>query len=154
MSKTWLRLHVELNIALFLTNYTKKHFCVWTCHVAVGIFFCAVASPLRKNAPQLLVRHSEIVNGNARLKGDINHLRKERTTTNEVHAQLEGGIHQVRGEIAALMTQASAMNDHREEMVKTKEVRRGGHTWRVKSSFTFCVLMFLCSTWGFGKAKV
>ena len=71
---------------------------------------------------QLLIRHSETVNGNARLKQKINHLRKERTTTNEVHASYEASIHQVRGEISSLMAQASAINDHREELVKTREV--------------------------------
>lgn len=70
-----------------------------------------------------MVRHSEIVNGNARLKKEIDHLRKERTTANEVHAQFEASIHQIRGEISGLMAQASAINDHREELVKTKEVR-------------------------------
>ncbi len=73
---------------------------------------------------QLMVRHSEIVNGNARLKKEIDHLRKERTTANEVHAQFEASIQQVRGEISGLMAQASAINDHREELVKAKEVRR------------------------------
>lgn len=73
-------------------------------------------------ASQLLVRHSEIVNGNAELKKEINHLRKERTTTNDVHTQLEAGIHQTRGEISALMMQASAIHEHREELVKNKEV--------------------------------
>lgn len=72
---------------------------------------------------QLLIRHSETINGNARLKEKINHLRKERTTTNEVHAQYEAGIHQIRGDISNLMVQASAINDHREELTKTKEVR-------------------------------
>lgn len=71
---------------------------------------------------QLLIRNSEIVNGNARFKSEIDHLRKERTTANEVHAQFEASIHQIRGEISSLMAQASAINDHREELVKTKEV--------------------------------
>eukprot|EP00752_Nemacystus_decipiens_P006896 g6194.t1 len=69
----------------------------------------------------LLIRHSEIENGNARLKKEIDHLRKERTTANEVHAQFEASIHNIRGEISSLMAQASAINDHREELVKTKE---------------------------------
>ncbi|CAN0543340.1 unnamed protein product, partial [Ectocarpus sp. 8 AP-2014] len=60
------------------------------------------------------MRHSEIMNGNARLKEEINHLRKERTTANEVHAQFEASIHQIRGEISSLMAHASAINDHRE----------------------------------------
>ncbi|CAM9427033.1 unnamed protein product [Ectocarpus fasciculatus] len=72
-------------------------------------------------ASKLLMRHSEIMNGNARLKEEINHLRKERTTANEVHAQFEASIHQIRGEISSLMAHASAINDHREELVKTKE---------------------------------
>lgn len=87
-----------------------------------------------QNQPhQLLIRHSEIENGNARLKKEIDHLRKERTTANEVHAQFEGSIHNIRGEISSLMAQASAINDHREELIKTKEVklcrseRAGGH---------------------------
>lgn len=71
---------------------------------------------------QLLVRHSEIVNSNAHLKAEINHLRKERRTTNEVHAQLEASIHQIRADITGLMMQASAINDHREEVLKNKEV--------------------------------
>lgn len=62
------------------------------------------------------------MNGNARLKEEINHLRKERTTANEVHAQFEASIHQIRGEISSLMAHASAINDHREELIKTKEV--------------------------------
>ena len=80
-----------------------------------------------------MVRHSEIVNGNAHLKKEIDHLRKERTTANEVHAQFEASIHQIRGEISGLMAQASAINDHREELVKTKEVRRESRpeaSWR------------------------
>lgn len=77
---------------------------------------------------KLLIRHSEIVNENARFKNEINHLRKERTTANEVHAQFEASIHQVRGEISSLMAQASAINDHREELVKAKEVHRGTAT--------------------------
>lgn len=78
-----------------------------------------------RNRWQLLIRHSEIVNGNARLKEELNHLRKERTTANEVHAQFETNIHHLRGEISSLMAKASAINDHREELVKAKEVKRG-----------------------------
>lgn len=74
-------------------------------------------------AIQLLVRHSEIVRGNAQLKNEINHLRKERISTNEVHAQFEASIHQVRAEISVLMVQASTIHEHREELVKSKEVR-------------------------------
>ncbi|CAM9560763.1 unnamed protein product, partial [Hapterophycus canaliculatus] len=75
----------------------------------------------QQSATSLLIRHSEIVNGNAHLKEEINHLRKERTTANEVHAQFEVNIHQLRGEISSLMAQASAINDHREELVKSQE---------------------------------
>lgn len=59
------------------------------------------------------------------MKKEIDHLRKERTTANEVHAQFEASIHNIRGEISSLMAQASAINDHREELVKTKEVKPG-----------------------------
>ncbi|CAM9168036.1 unnamed protein product [Sphacelaria rigidula] len=81
----------------------------------------ASAASIDYDSMRLLIRHSEIVNGNAQLKSEINHLRKERTTANEVHAQLEASIHQVRGEISALMMQASAVHEHREELVKNKE---------------------------------
>lgn len=108
--------------ALFLEVYMSQ-----TC---VALVRCRGGTTSQQ---QLMVRHSEIVNGNAHLKKEIDHLRKERTTANEVHAQFEASIHQIRGEISGLMAQASAINDHREELVKTKEVRRESRpeaSWR------------------------
>lgn len=70
-----------------------------------------------------MIRHSDLLNANEALKGQINHLRKDRTTANDVHAQFEAGIQQVRAEISKLMAQASLAHERREELVKAKDVR-------------------------------
>lgn len=101
----------------------RSPFKFWFYYLTANFRAFFLTIPNRKtHTKQLLIRHSETVNGNAELKQKINHLRKERTTTNEVHASYEASILQLRGDITSLMAQASAVNDHREELVKTREV--------------------------------
>lgn len=46
---------------------------------------------------KLLVRHSEVVNGNSELKESICHMRKQRMTTDDVRRQYESDIVEVSG---------------------------------------------------------
>ncbi|CAM9110440.1 unnamed protein product, partial [Discosporangium mesarthrocarpum] len=70
---------------------------------------------------KLMIRQSEIENGSCKIKEDINHMRKERTTTNQVHSQYEAEIHEVRAQISSLMAHASSLNEQREELLKAAE---------------------------------
>jgi coiled-coil domain-containing protein 63/114 len=80
-----------------------------------------LVATLEARLNKLLVRHSEIVNGNANLKEAICHMRKQRMTTDDVHRQYETEILEVRRRIAASMEQAALLTEERERLTKERD---------------------------------
>ncbi|KAG5189394.1 hypothetical protein JKP88DRAFT_176987 [Tribonema minus] len=70
---------------------------------------------------KLLVRHSEVVNGNSELREEICHMRKQRITTDDVRRQYETDIVDVRRNIASYLERAEQVTEERERIVKEKE---------------------------------
>ncbi|CAM9506240.1 unnamed protein product [Chrysoparadoxa australica] len=80
-----------------------------------------LVSNLEARHNKLMIRQSEIQNDNNIVREQINHLRKKRLTTNDVHKQYEARLSEIRSEIRRLMEQAAQLNEQRETQVKERE---------------------------------